>query len=423
MSRVERRALILGYHGGVGQAVLALLEHSAPGRQLRERLDAVVLADRAPPRGPVPLNDAILLPPVSVGSADDLASLVCAHRITEVIDLSSIDTVDCTRGCDELGAHFLCTSVEEWSGRESIPTDEAIARLLPPRRPVLSQRGHLVGSGANPGIVNALVFAALEKFAERIGVQPTVAALDLYAVLITEEDTTVASEDAEDTGIFSMTWSPIHCLEELFEPRAFAARAGHVVGLGHRPTERWYRARCGDRMITGMVVPHEEVATLAQRLPEVEIAFIYRIPPAARRALAAWPQHTSAETWSLRRLYPPWTRALSGQDRVGVLLGSRRFGEFWLGFDTDVSTGLALGTNATQLQVAAGVLAGWRQLGQRTGIHFVEDLDWRAFLDVASAVLGPPMSIHDAAARVRSLLQHQLAAQLVDDSNGGHARS
>lgn len=66
---------------------------------------------------------------------------------------------------------------------------------------------------------------------------------------------------------------------------------------------------------------------------------------------------------------------LTGQDRVGVLLCSRRFGELWMGFATDMTAGLSMWTNATQLQVAAGVLAGWSQLGRRKGIHFVEDLD------------------------------------------------
>jgi hypothetical protein len=178
----ERRALILGCHGGVGRAVLALLETSDPGRRLRARLDAVLLADREPPPGPAPLTTGILLPPTSVGSAQELADLVREHRITDFVDLSSIDTVDCTRACDELGADFLCTSVEEWPGRGSIATDEAIARLLPPRRPALERRAHLVGSGANPGIVNALVFAGLEDFGGRVGVPATTAELDLYAV-------------------------------------------------------------------------------------------------------------------------------------------------------------------------------------------------------------------------------------------------
>jgi homospermidine synthase len=98
-----------------------------------------------------------------------------------------------------------------------------------------------------------------------------------------------------------------------------------------------------------------------------------------------------------------------GQDRVGVLLCSRRFGELWMGFDTDVATGLAFGTNATQLQVAAGVLAGWSQLGQRRGIHFVEDLDWREFLASASEVLGSPVVVHDASARPTPLADRVVA--------------
>ena len=405
MNAARQRALILGCHGGVGRAVVALLERSGAGCRLRERLDGVLLVDRT--RGETQSKDAALLPPVAIASAMDLISLVDQHHVTQVIDLSSIDTVDCTRACDERGVHFLCTSVEEWPGQGSIPTNEAIARLLPPRRPLLTRRSHLVGSGANPGMVNALVFAALEAFSRRTGVQPTVAALDLHAVLITEDDTTTAAGDAESDDIFPMTWSPFHCLEELFEPTAFAARRGQVASLGHRPTQRGYRARCGDRVITGMAVPHEEIATLAARLPEVEIAFIYRIPPAARLALKTHPERQSAEAWTLRKLYPPWTTDIRGQDRVGVLLCSRRFGEFWMGFETDVAAGLALGTNATQLQVGAGVLAGWTQLGRRTGIHFVEDLDWREFLDVAGELLGPVVSFHDPGASPRSLAQRR----------------
>lgn len=389
------RILVVGCHGGVGRAVLALLQHSEPGRHLREGAEEILLLDAGPPVAPVELDAATLLPPATIGSGEDLAALVREHRITKVIDLSSVDTVDCTRACDTLGTHFLCTSVEEWPGRGSIPTDEAIARLLPPRRPALGNAAHLVGSGANPGLVNALVFAALDAFAERAGVDPTPEALDLHSVLITEEDTTVDGSDPGDPDVFPMTWSPFHCLEELYEPRAFAAEHGSVIGLGHRPTERWYRARCGDHIIDGMAVPHEETVTLATRMPGIEIGFIYRIPPAARAALAAHPERDVADAWKTRRLCPPWTTDISGQDRVGVLLCSRRFGELWMGFETDVELGLRYGTNATQLQVAAGVLAGWAQLGTRTGIHFVEDLDCNAVLEVAGAVLGAPVVVYD----------------------------
>jgi homospermidine synthase len=93
-----------------------------------------------------------------------------------------------------------------------------------------------------------------------------------------------------------------------------------------------------------------------------------------------------------------------------VLLCSRRFGELWAGFDTDVATGLALGTNATQLQVAAGILAGWMQLGRNKGIHFVEDLNWQEFVRVAGEVLGSPVIVHDPSARARSLADRRRVA-------------
>jgi homospermidine synthase len=397
-----QRALVLGCHGGVGRATLALLERSAPGRRLRQSLETLMLVDREESHLEPSLQDAVLLPPTIVGSAQDLAGLIRQHGITQVVDVSSVDTVDCTRACDELGADFLCTSVEEWAGGGSIPTDQAIARLLPPQRIALQHQSHLVGSGANPGIVNALALIALDEFAGRVGVS-TIAALDLHAVIITEDDTTIEQGASDSIDVFPMTWSPIHCLEELFEPAAFAARDGRVVALGHRPTERWYRARCGDRLIEGMAVPHEEIATLARRLSTVEIGFIYRIPPAARLALAADADNMVADAWQTRRLYPPWARMLTGQDRVGVLLCSRRFGEFWMGFDTDMTRGLDMGTNATQLQVAAGVIAGWNQLGRLKGIHFVEDLDCQEFVRLVSEVLGPPVTFHDRSAKPTSL--------------------
>lgn len=398
-----QHALILGCHGGVGRAVLALLEHSEAGRQLRESLDTLVLADQEQSNLGVPLRGAVLLPPTRVDSSEDLARLIREHGITQVICLASTDTVDCAEICDELGADLLCTSVEEWPGRGSLATDDAIARLLPPRHPLFERQSHLVGSGANPGIVNALAFTALDEFAARTGVEPTADALDLHAILITEEDTTVELDATHSTDVFPMTWSPIQCLEELFEPAAFRARDGKVESLGHRPHERWYRARCGDRIIEGMAVPHEEIATLARTMPSVEIGFIYRIPPAARDALATHPTRISAGEWRTRQLCPPWVQHLAGRDRVGVLLCSRRFGELWVGFDTDMSSGLRMGTNATQLQVAAGVLAGWSQLGDQKGIHFVEDLDRHRFVATACEVLGAPLIVHDANAAPRML--------------------
>lgn len=403
------RALIIGSNGGVGSAVLSLLERSAAGSLLRSGIDELLLVDKEPaPPDSLPAGCTVL-PPAAVASPGDLERLVRENGVSQVIDLSSIDTLDAARICDEAGASFLCTSIEEWPGRPSIPTDVAIAKLKPSHRPPLARRRHLVGSGANPGIVNALAFAAIEAFAARVGVEPTVEALDLHAVLITEEDTTREPDVRYDDDVFPMTWSPAHCLEELFEPRSFVARDGAAIDLGHRPTERTYRVRCGDRIVEGKAVPHEETKTLSWRLGGVELAFVYRLPPAARRALAARPGWDASAPWRHRRLLPVECPALEGEDRLGVLLCSRRFGELWMGFSTDVEQGRPYGTNATELQVAAGVIAGWSQLDGAPGIHLVEEIDWRRFLAVVTAILGAPQIVHDPDAPVRTLRERVVA--------------
>jgi hypothetical protein len=154
----------------------------------------------------------------------------------------------------------------------------------------------------------------------------------------------------------------------------------------------------------------------------VEIGFLYRIAPAARWALKNHPDRTLSQ-WRTRQLYPPAAQALVGEDRVGVLLCGRRYGELWMGFRTEVSTGLEYGTNATQLRVAAGVLAGWSQLGTREGIHFADDLNWREFLRIAQQVLGPPLVVQDELAVARSLRERRVdGVRRIERSGSRHRR-
>ena len=407
----NKRTLIIGYNGGVARAFLALLTTTPTGKDLLKTNDRLFLLDQMDSDYHPTIDRLTILEPQKITSGEDLANLIQTHRLTDIIDLSSTDTVDCTRVCDELGVNFLCTSVEEWPEKGSIPTDQAIARLLPPHRDELPNSSHLVGSGANPGIVNALVDRAITEFARRKNTDPSVEALKLRSILITEKDTTAEKNADYNNTVFPMTWSPEHCLEELFEPRAFFAKSGKIYDLNHIPTQQTYRARCGNEMIEGMAVPHEETKTLARKYSNVEIAFLYEIPLAARRALASRPNKLEISDWNMRRLFPPTTAEISGYDRVGVLLTSEIYGEMWIGFETSVNKALPLGSNATQLQVAAGVLAGWKQLGKKKGIHFVEDLDTEEFLKVSEEVLGPSLIVFDEKAKALSLEDRTVAQE------------
>ncbi len=410
-----KNALIIGFNGGVGRATISLLQQSTTGKKLSKTYNNIFLLDKNADVQPVNNSLFKTLPATRVDGPEILKNIIREYNIDQVIDLASLNTEDCARACEELGADFFCTSVEEWPGQESVPTDTVISKFLNKERLGLKKQSHLIGSGANPGIVNALTFAAMEAFAKKVDAPATATGLDLQSIFITEEDSTREPEVTYDGMVFPMTWSPLHCLEELFEPRSFVAYNKEVRDLGHAPTDKLYSVRCGDRIIKGFAVPHEETRTLAEKIPDVEIAFIYRVPESARRALKNRPTARKLEDWHPFTVIPPRITKISGTDRLGVLLSSRKYGELWLGFDTDVAKGLELGTNATQLQVAAGVVAGLEQLGNKKGIHFVEELNWEKYLEAIYSVLGKPQVVYNPSAEPLTLTERGTQPQLTKE--------
>lgn len=409
-SKPAQRTLLVGAAGGVGSAALALLERHAVGRRLLEGTRELLLLDRELPTQALParLTDKVRwLPPRAIDGASDLAELLREHPVDEVIELAALGTWDCVEVCAELGISYLNTCYDHWdSAGPPIPSMVRARELFEP--PDIEAGVHVIGAGMNPGLVNLLVDAGLRALAERTGRAASLAALDIQAIAFTELDTTreLGREQADDE--FAMTWCPEHCLEELLEPEAMIVVDGELVGLGHAPHRAMYTARCGDQTIAGHMVPHEELVTLAAMYPGVELGYVYALPESATRALARWPDRRPDE-WPVRRLYPPHTTQLEGADRIGVLLCSRKYGELWIGWHTAVEDALALGTNATLLQVATGLLAGWTSLrGLDPGIWLAEDLEGRRMLSLASSVLGELEVVWDREARPLSLRERRL---------------
>lgn len=402
--RRRSRVLVVGWRGGVGRALMGLMSRHPMGRALAGELEGCLLVDAADAPTPVELPpQARVLPRRPIRHAGDLAELVDAHRVGLVIDLAGLGTLDCVEVCARRGVDTLCTSLEHWpqaeiGRRDAYRTLPYARNLVPPGRPLLEAGSHLVGSGMNPGLVSALVHSGLRRFAELADAEaPTAEALDLYAIALTEEDTTHGAHVPPDA--FAMTWSPRFCLDELYEPTAMMISHGVTVELDHPPHAALYRARCGDRLVDGHMVPHDELVTLGDVHPGVELAYFYRLPPQAEAFLA---RKTSSrpETFATARLEPGPGRSLRGHDRIGALLCSRRYGELWVGFENDVRDGEPYATNATELQVAVGVLAGWRQLGTVRGLHTVEVLDCIALIEDAQSALGSIVEHHDPHARI-----------------------
>ena len=411
-----QRTLLLGWRGGVAHATLNLLAGHPFGQKLAGASELFLLdADSSRP-APEPPLAAQVLPAQTILGGDDLFAILGRYAIDRVLDLGASNSLASVRACADAGADYLSTCYDPLHYRaHGPPTGPLLMRgardLLPERRPAIARGSHLVGSGMNPGLVSSLLLSGLGRFAERAGVASarSVAELDLYAILITEIDTT-ATGDAPAEDVFAMSWSPDHCLSELLEPDALVMRGGEVASLGHPPTAAHYTARCGHGAIRGFVVPHEELVWLGARFPSCEMGYIYQLPTAAEAALRSAPAR-EAKDWKTRRLIPPRvdSEALGGSDRVGVLLCSRRHGELWLGFDTAMEEAIRWRTNATELQVASGVLAGWAQLGQVAGLHLAEELDWRRYLRDAESILGPARVVYDPDAPVRPVAGRRVA--------------
>jgi hypothetical protein len=403
-SRSGRRALIVGWRGGVGRALLGLLAHHDLGRRIVERLDALFLLDLEDGAPPAQLRDARVL---RAGASLDAA--LADHRIDQVIEVADVDTADTSAACVRRGADFVSASMRRDGDPEQALTMIGARWPLPDRR-VAIRESHLIGSGMNPGIVNALALAGMAELARRVGSPATIEALDIYAIHVTELDTTADAGGEgrpDDRDEFAMSWSPRHALEEILEPHAMYVAAGELARADHPPHVRGYLARCGATDTEAMLVPHEELVSLGHRFPTIELGFFYAVADAARRALRRHPERTP-DQWPTRRLYPPQVTRLSGFDRVGVLIASRRHGELWIGYETPVTAGSRYGTNATLLQTAAGMLAGWTLLGTRPGIHLVEELDWREHLAIVEQILGPRQIHHVPDAPVRTIAERMV---------------
>ena len=375
----RERALIVGWRGGVGTALLGLLGGHPVGRKLSEGLDDIVL-----PGGRI--------------DADDLDRLIREQGVTQVIEVADVDTLEFSKVCAKHGCDHVTATIQ--TGEED--TMPAVKRVF--EKVKIENGSQLLGSGMNPGVVNALVLAGMAELEKRAGGKP-----DLHAIYITEQDTTRRSSGEPPTDeVFESTWSPIHALGELLEDQASYFQGGKHQCFEHPPHRALYSVRCGDEEIQAMLTPHEEVVTLGTRFAPAECAFLYAIPKQAADALAKHPDR-KPEEWKTRKLYHPHEIELAGHDRVGVLLCSREHGELWIGFHNEQRDGARWGTNATELQAASGILAGWACLGQREGLHVVEDLDWRQYLGVVESVLGTMQIHHDRSARPRSLEERRLA--------------
>lgn len=347
------------------------------------------------------------------------------------VDVSSLDLV---RLCAEIGALYLDTCIEPWSGGYTDPSLTPSQRSnYALREKALGLRDELKGNttallthGANPGLVSHLVKQALLNIAadtdQSVATPETreqwaalAQQLGVKVIHIAERDTQVANTPKR-VGEFVNTWSIDGFVGEGCQPAELGwgshekslPSEGRHHDFGRGSAIYLMRPGAGTKVRTwtpraghfhGFLITHSE---------SISIADYYTVKQGgtvAYRPTVHYAYHPcddavmSVHELAGRNWYQqPKQRLLmneiiDGIDELGVLLAGHQKGAYWFGSQLDCAQArqLAPYNNATSLQVCVSVLAGvvWTIENPQRGIVEADDIDFQRVLKICMPYLGP----------------------------------
>ena len=354
------------------------------------------------------------------------------------VDTSSLDLM---RFCREIGALYVDTVIEPWTGFYFDKSLGAAARTnYALRETVLAERRKNPGGttavsccGANPGMVSWFVKQALINLAIDLGdkgAEPKTRAewgrlarrLGVKGVHIAERDTQRA-KSPKPRNVFVNTWSVEGFLSEGMQPAELGwgahekwtpANAGfHKQGCGAAIYLNQPGANTRVRSWTptaraqfGFLVTHNESISIADyytvRDDRGEAVYRptchYAYHPCDDAVLSLHELYGRAgETQSAQHILGE-AEILDGIDELGVLLYGHSRNAYWYGSQLSVEETRALAPyqNATGLQVTSAVLAGmaWALENPNAGIVEADEMDFRRCLDVQRPYLGPVVGVY-----------------------------
>ena len=351
----------------------------------------------------------------------------------------SVDTssVDLMRLCREIGALYIDTVIEPWSGFYfDKSTDNADRTNYALRETLLAERRKNPGgvtavscSGANPGMVSWFVKQALINLAADMGVDikepkpgdrqgwaKIMKKLGVKGVHIAERDTQRTIK-AKPRDVFWNTWSVEGIISEGLQP----------AELGWGTHEKWMpkNARkqkkgckaaifleqpgADTRVRTwcptpgpqyGLLVTHNEAISIADfytaRNKEGKVTFRptchYAYHPCNNAVLSLYEMFGRAGKPQQKFHVLDEDELEDGRDELGVLLYGHKKNAYWYGSDLTLEQArkLAPDQNATGMQVTSAVLAGmvWALENPQMGIVEADEMDHRRCLEVQSQYLG-----------------------------------
>ncbi len=348
------------------------------------------------------------------------------------VEVSSVALI---RLCRELGALYLDTCIEPWTGGYTDPSLTPSERsnyalresALAVAREAAGGPTAVLTHGANPGLVSHLVKEALLNIAggtavprDRAGWAALAERLGVKVIHVAERDTQVASHPKR-VGEFVNTWSVDGFVGEGCQPAELGWGShektmppdGHRHGFGNGAAIYLRRPGAATRVrswtplegpMHGFLVTHNESISMADYYT-VRDGDAVRYRPTVHYAYhpcddAVLSLHEIAgRNWRMQ----PSQRLLmdeitGGMDELGVLLMGHGRGAYWYGsrLTIEAARRLAPHNNATSLQVTAAVLAGmvWAIENPEAGPVEADQLDHVRCMEVMRPYLGEVVGVY-----------------------------
>lgn len=431
------RIVMLGF-GSVGQCVLPVIE-----RHFEMPLDRVTVyeaddhTERFAPfaaRGMRYLRGTFT--PDNLQA--ELATLASAGDL--IINLTAgVDAIQTMEWCQQNGVLYVDTSLEPWADKYSDVAVPNWARTHYESHHVTRRAAEgwakngptcVVTHGANPGIVNHFVKAAMLDVARGMKLEfdePTTREgwaelgrrTGTKVIHVAERDTQRADR-RKDPDEFANTWSVLGYWGEAYYPaelgwgthenllpplgQHFTYGPGNAIFMlkpGGQTLVRSWVPRGGQ--IYGFVISHSESITLSDYFTAYE-----EDRPVWRPTVHYAYHPTSEAIISLREMMMrDWKPAkrnrilqdeiVTGIDELGVLLMGHGLTSLWYGSQLSIEEARRVipGQNATALQVCAGVISAcvWAVKNPNRGYCEPEALPHKEILEIGAPYLGPVVSV------------------------------
>lgn len=316
---------------------------------------------------------------------------------TIVVDASyDISTIDIIKLCNEKGACYINTAIEDWGSAGDIHSDDVSDTLL--RRTMLidqlkcDRARVILTMGCNPGNVSlwtkyliTLLYGS-DKITEWNQVAET---LGIHTIHISEHDTQVAP--LQNKYSYANTWSedPFSWLEEALAPVEITIGTHEEI-----PPEKLYTNNGKDTVAMswtpnglyyGMLIRHEENITIGKFLSnERYCPSVYYVYHPSDNCMLYTLNYDKTMSQLNSKLLTH--EIIAGSDELGVTIFLSNGDAYWVGSTLDIQEAREQYNygddnymfdyiNATNSQVVAGYITGiFFLLNTDPGIYYPEDI-------------------------------------------------